>query len=98
MKKFWLVFAYEYKRKVLRKRFIFAVLSMPLMVLFMVGIGYLSVTLNNNSLPVGYVDPYKLLSTAKQVPEGPSSAIEQVEVISFDSEAAAKEALNKGEL
>jgi len=98
MKKFWLVFAYEYKRQVLRKRFIFAVLSMPLMVLFMVGIGYLSVTLNNNSLPVGYVDPYKLLSTAKQVPEGPSSAIEQVEVISFDSEAAAKEALNKGEL
>ena len=83
MKKFWLVFAYEYKRQVLRKRFIFAVLSMPLMVLFMVGVGYLSVTMNNNPLPVGYVDPYKLLSTTNQVPEGPSSAVEQVKVISF---------------
>ncbi len=98
MKKFWLVFAYEYKRQVLRKRFIFAILSMPLMVLFVVGVGYLSVTMNNNPLPVGYIDPYNLLSTANQVPDEPSSAVEQVKVISFDNEAAAKEALNKGEL
>ena len=98
MKKFWLVFAYEYKRQVLRKRFIFAILSMPLMVAFMVGIGYLSVTLNSNPLPVGYVDPYQLLSNPKQVPEAPSSAMKQVEVIRYESETAARDALNRGEV
>ena len=32
MKKFWLVFKYEYLRHVLRKRFLFGLLSVPLFI------------------------------------------------------------------
>jgi ABC-type Na+ efflux pump permease subunit len=43
MRKFWLVFRYEYLRHVMRKRFIFALLSMPLFVALLVGVGFLAV-------------------------------------------------------
>ena len=36
MKKFWLVFRYEYLRHVLRKRFLFALMSIPLFILLMI--------------------------------------------------------------
>jgi ABC-2 type transport system permease protein len=56
MRKFWLVFRYEYLRHVLRRRFIFALLSMPLFFGLMVGIGLLAVWANYDGRPVGYVD------------------------------------------
>ena len=67
MKKFWLVFAQEYKRHVLRKRFLFAILSMPFFVLLMIGVGFLSVWLQYNNKPVGYIDAYQVLADAQQL-------------------------------
>ncbi len=45
MKKVWTIIKHEYTRHVLRKRFVFALLSVPLWILISVGAGVLSVLL-----------------------------------------------------
>lgn len=98
MKKFWLVFAQEYKRHVLRKRFIFAILSMPFFVLLMVGIGFLSVWLQYNDKPVGYIDNYQLLTDAQQLKPEKKELLKPVQSIAFESEEAASSALESGQI
>jgi ABC-2 type transport system permease protein len=65
MNKFWLVFINEYKRHVLRKRFIFAILSMPIFFGFMVLVSMLSVWVQFNDDPVGYLAPAGILENAQ---------------------------------
>lgn len=98
MKKFWLVFLHEYKRHVMRKRFIFAILSMPFFIGLMIGIGFLSVWLQYNEKPVGYIDPYQVLVNPQQVPKDKESLMDTVESIAFSNEASAKEAMERGEI
>ena len=98
MKKFWLVFLHEYKRHVMRKRFIFALLSMPFFVILMVGVGFLSVWLQYDEKPVGYVDNYGLLTNAQQVPVKEKALFRVVESIDFENEEAAKEAMDNGQI
>ena len=98
MKKFWLVFLHEYKRHVLRKRFIFAVLSMPFFVALMIGIGFLSVWLQYDKKPVGYIDQYQILVDPQQVPEEENTLLKTVESIAYPDENSAKTALENGEL
>lgn len=62
MKKFWMIFKHEYTRHVLRKRFIFAVLSVPLWILISIGAGILSILIANNPTPAGYVDQAGILA------------------------------------
>ena len=76
MRKFWLVCWHEFKRHVLRKRFIFAILSMPLFVGVIGLVGFLSVWLQYDSTPVGYIDQYGILKTALQVDKKPNDTIE----------------------
>ena len=98
MKKFWLVFLHEYKRHVLRKRFIFAVLSMPFFVCLMIGIGFLSVWLQYDNKPVGYIDPYQILVDPQQVPEEEKTLLKKVESIAYPNEDSAKTALENGDI
>lgn len=98
MKKFWLVFLHEYKRHVMRKRFVFALLSMPLFVAFIVFVGFLSVWLQYNAKPVGYVDQYQILANPQQVPVEKKSMFAKVQSIAFADEAAAKTALQSGQI
>jgi len=98
MKKFWLVFLHEYKRHVMRKRFVFALLSMPLFVALMVGVGFLSVWLQYNAKPVGYIDQYQILANPQQVPVEKKSMFAKVQSIAFADEAAAKTALQSGQI
>lgn len=98
MKKFWLVFLHEYKRHVMRKRFVFALLSMPLFVAFIVFVGFLSVWLQYNAKPVGYVDQYQILVNPQQVPVEKKSMFAKVQSIAFADEAAAKTALQSGQI
>jgi len=90
MKKFWLVFAQEYKRHVLRKRFIFAVLSMPLFVGFIALISLLSARLQFNGDPVGYVDPYHVLSNPQQVPVKKDSLFPKAQFVQYSDETSAR--------
>ncbi|HCS39396.1 MAG TPA: hypothetical protein DIW44_07425 [Anaerolineaceae bacterium] len=98
MKKFWLVFLHEYKRHVMRKRFVFAILSMPLFVAFIVFVGFLSVWLQFDNKPVGYIDQYQILTNAQQVPVEKKSLFDKVPSLPFTDEAAAKSALDAGEI
>jgi ABC-2 type transport system permease protein len=97
MKKFWYVALNEYKRHVFRKGFIFAILSVPLLISFSVGVGYLAANMENNSDPVGYVDLSGMLENARQVPEGAGSK-NPVEIIAYPNEKAASDSLEKGDI
>jgi len=90
MRKFWLVFVNEYKRHVLRKRFLFAILSMPLFVAFLVLVGFMSVWVQSNQTPVGYIAPAGMLDNAHPVPEEEDQVFHTVQFIRYVDEAAAQ--------
>jgi len=94
MNKLWEVMAFEYARHVFRKRFLFALLSLPLFVSIMAFVIFLLVRSEFNLTPVGYVDHSGLLT-------GPD-AIENdgswVGLKQFESEEGAQEALNSEEI
>lgn len=103
MSKLWTVLWYEYKRHVLKKTFILALLSMPLVILLAVGIGCYIDRTENNPLPVGYVDNVGLLSNPMPVPQSGSrpmtaSVPRLVPLLAFETEAAARVALDAREI
>jgi ABC-2 type transport system permease protein len=98
VKKFWLICRYEYLRHVKRKRFIFALLSMPLMVLLMFGAGFLAVWANYDSRPIGYVDLSGVMANAQPVPSTPGDWFSDPQILRFTDEAAASSALEKNQI
>lgn len=94
MKKSILVAVQEYKRNVLKKSFILALLSMPLMIALGVGLGIVITNFENNDLPVGYIDNAGLLSNPVVVPV----KYRPVEFISFESQEKAQKALEVNEI
>src|SRR3990172_892865 len=98
MRKMWRVAAYEYRRLVFRKSFAFALLSVPVVLALMVGLGWLIDSMENNSAPVGYVDHAGLLADPITVPHAEGSAFgpgnpDPVALIPFETEDAAHAAL-----
>ncbi len=93
MNKFWLVFRNEYLRHVKRKRFIFALLSMPLFVGLMVGVGVLAVWADYDGRPVAYVDPSGSFLNASPVPVKTDSLFPPLKIILYQSENEARTAL-----
>lgn len=98
MKKFLLVFLQEYKRHVFRKRFIFAILSMPLMVGVIALVGWISVKMTYQPTPIGYIDSSNLISSPAQVPIKEKTSFPPVSVIRYESEEQAKQDLKAGKL
>jgi ABC-2 type transport system permease protein len=98
MRKFWLVFRNEYLRHVLRKRFIFALLSMPLFFGLMVGIGLLAVWADYDSRPVGYVDLSGFFKDAQPVPQKSDSLFPPLVIKAYPSVAAAKDGLGNRQI
>jgi ABC-2 type transport system permease protein len=90
MTKFWLVFRNEYLRHVLRRRFIFALLSMPLFFGLMVGVGLLAVWADYDSRPVGYIDQSGFFANAQPVPPTTDSLFPPSQIILYPSEIALK--------
>ena len=88
MNKFWYVALNEYKRHVFRKSYLFAILSVPLILFVSIGVGYLVEVFENNPDPVGYVDLSGVLASPQPVPEGAGTR-DPVEIIAFEDEAAA---------
>lgn len=97
MNKFWLICTNEYLRHVRRRRFIFALLSMPLMILLMIGAGMLAVWAEYDSRPIGYVDETGILAQARQVPPEKGDWFPDPLTRSYPDEAAARAALNTQE-
>lgn len=93
MKKTWLIFVHEYKRHVLKKSFLFGILSMPLFVGVMILIGMMTVWLDFNKSPIGYVDDHQVLKSSLQAPAKKMQLFSNVEVVRMESEESAMTAL-----
>lgn len=103
MSKLWLITQYEYREHVFKKSFIFAILSVPLMIAVSVGMGWLASSLDSDDSPVGYVDEAGLLAEPQMPPKRGGSPDEpnppgHVPLIPFDTEEAARQALDSGQI
>ncbi len=99
MRNIWLVFKYEYLRHVKKKRFIVAVLSVPLFISFIIGISFLSVFLTLDRTPLGYVDNSGLLKDPIQlIPKSNSIFDKPKLIIGYKTEEEAQIALDDGKI
>lgn len=97
MTKFWRVVSYEYTRHVLRKRFLFGLLSVPGLIALMVLVIVILVLLEIDTTPIGYVDYSGLL--AHPVPAPPVEFPDRpVPFLAFADEDSAQAALEAKEL
>jgi len=98
MKKLWHVAWHEYHRHVFTRRFVLAgLLSVPLVILVMVGLIFLVISLDSNTTPLGYVDHSGLLADPLSAP-APEWPDKLVPLLSFETEAAARSALDTGQI
>ncbi len=98
MRKLWLVAAYEYKRNVLRKGFLIALLSVPLWLLVGMGVGWIMVSMENDTTPIGYVDHSGVLRRGIPAPLPKDSPYDPVPILAYPDERAARAALDAGEI
>jgi len=98
MSKVWLVARHEYLRHVQRKRFILALLSMPIFVLLIGGIGIISAVSQNKTAPVGLVDPGNVFPVIQPLPAKPMQLLKPVSVIRYATEQDARVDLDSGKL
>jgi len=96
MNRVWRVALYEYRRNVFKKSFLWTLLSIPLMVAFGVGSGFVLESLLDNDLPVGYIDQAGIFENA--IPAPVSEREEPVEFIPFQSEEEALASLEAKEI
>ncbi len=98
MRKLWLATVYEYKRHVLRKGFLIALLSVPLWMLVSMGIGWIMVSIENDSTPIGYVDYSGVLRRRIAASLPADTPYDPVPLLSFPDETAARAALDAGQI
>jgi len=100
MKHLWRVAIYEYQRNVFKKSFILLLLSIPTFITFSIGLGLFMESLEDNPLPVGYVDHaniFTAMATAPQIGSTWSSNYDEVvDFIAYPSEVQATAALKDG--
>lgn len=97
MIKFWRVAVHEYLRNVMRRRFLFALLSVPVIISVMILMVIILVSLETDNAPVGYVDLSGFLENPISAPT-PEPPARPIPLIAFRDEEAAREALEKGEV
>jgi len=98
MNRFWLVALYEYKRNVLRRGFLIALLSVPLWLLASMLIVWVMFSIENDTTPVGYVDHSGVLAQALPAPRSEDTLYDPVPLQAFPSEEAARAALERGDI
>ncbi len=97
MKKFWRVVRYEYRRHVLRRRFLFALLSVPLVLLVILVVGAVAAALSSDNSPIGYVDHSGVLANPEYPPV--NSRFEQpIEILAFSTQEQAQSSLDAGKI
>ena len=97
MTKILRVALHEYRRHVFNKRFVLGLLSVPLIILLLVGLVFLVISMESDSRPIGYVDYSSLLSDPLPAPK-PEPPDRPVTMQPFETEAAARSALEAGEV
>jgi ABC-2 type transport system permease protein len=96
MSKLYRIALYEYQRNVFKRSFLLALLSVPLMIGLMVGVGFVMESLNNDNSPVGYVDHAGLF--ADPVPVPVTGSKRPVDFVAFQAEEDARAALEAGDI
>ena len=96
MNRVWRIALYEYRRNVFKKSFLLTLLSVPLMVAVGLGMGFLIESLQDNDLPVGYVDQAGVFDTA--IPAPLSGQEEPVDFIPFETTDEARASLETQEI
>ena len=97
MKKIWQVALHEYKTHVISRRFVFGLLSVPVVILLMVGLVFLIILMDINTTPIGYVDHSGLLADPVPTPK-PDAPDRSVQMIAFANETEAQTALEAGKI
>jgi ABC-2 type transport system permease protein len=92
MIKFWRIAWHEYSRHALRRRFLFALLSVPLIVVFMVVMILVITWLETDNTRLGYIDRSGLLVNPLPGP-APEFPERKVPLIPYTNEAEARAAL-----
>ncbi|OGN72242.1 MAG: hypothetical protein A2X25_00845 [Chloroflexi bacterium GWB2_49_20] len=97
MIKTWRVALHEYQRHVFNRRFLVGLLSVPFMMVVMIGLIFLTISMENKTRAVGYVDRSGLLAQPLPAPpvEKPNKP---VEILAYSDEAAANAALQADEI
>jgi ABC-2 type transport system permease protein len=97
MNKLWQVATFEYKRNVFKKSFIFTLLSVPLLIGLIIGIGLFVESSNVDTNMVGYVDDAGVINETGLSPElsaiWVSSYSDPVEFVAYATEDQAQDAL-----
>lgn len=94
MKKLWLVARYEFLRHIRRRRFILALLSMPVFIGLMVGVGMLSVVAQMKPTPIGYIDATNIFQVLQPLPKDFGQRfMKPIKIIRFENENVGKTAL-----
>jgi len=89
---------HEYRRHVFNRRFVLVgLLSVPLVVLVLVGLIFLILSLDIDTTPLGYVDSSGLLANPVSAP-APEWPDKPVPVLPFSNEAEARAALEAGRI
>jgi len=99
MRKFWLVFAYEYWRQVNQKWFFLALLSLPLLGVAFGLILLIGAYLEYDPSPVGYVDRSGLLkNVAVEIEPNNEGLANRIQVLAYVEEKDARQALETDQI
>lgn len=98
MGKIWRIITYEYLRHVLRRRFLFAILSVPLWLLIVGGIAVLAIVLITDNTPIGYVDYSGLLANPVKADQEDIGPFGSIDTLAFPSEEEANISLESGKI
>ncbi len=100
MRYLWRVAQYEYRRSVFKKSFILILFSVPAFITFSIGLGVILDSLEDNPLPVGYVDHSGVVTAALPAPAlGSAGGVREkdsVDFIAYPSVEEAASALGDG--
>jgi ABC-2 type transport system permease protein len=97
MNKFWRIAFHEYSRHVFRRRFLLALFSVPLLMVFMVVLIIVIIRIDSNPTPIGYIDHSGLLvnPTSQPAPKWPER---KIPMLAYSDETSAKADLHAGKI
>lgn len=98
MNKIWKIITYEYRKHVFQKKFLFSLLSFPIVVLALVGMVFLIAFFSTDSSPIGYIDHSGVLDNPVRKFQEGNIFEPVVDILPYLSENQAEIDLNAGEI
>lgn len=92
MSKVWLVAEQQFKKEVLKRSFLLALIAMPLFLGFTAAMGWLGARMRQQTTTLGYVDQGNALG------QMPAALDDRVSLVRFDTPEAARAALESGQI